>query len=224
MCVQGTSTTTEEPEVTSEPILSTTAGTTTSTLPPHEHPHTNFLALNSYVEHKALAFEWLRTEPEPTIDLLDMFEYEEPVSVLNSCSVTLGGVMYVLGGSANPTQLATVSDCGIVMAGTLNEPVDGGLCTTFFDKDEHAIICSPTVKSRKCLSFTPESGFKPGDNKKEYPDTEEQHHGGAIVLNDGTITFFRATPSLFSKKIGSQTYKPLASYRVNESFDFPVQE
>ena len=93
--------------------------------------------------------------------------------------------MYVLGGSTNPTQIAVVEGCGVVSAGELTEPVDGGLCTTFYDEDEHAIICSPTTKSRACLNFTPEEGFKPGDNKKEYPDTEEQHHGGAIVLSEG---------------------------------------
>jgi len=187
MCVQGTSTTI--PPETSPPIVTgttTVAGSSTSTLPPHEHPHTNFLVLNSFVEHKALAFEWLRTEPEPTVDFLDgIFEFEEPISIVNSCSVTLGGVMYVLGGSTNPTQIAIVEGCGVVPAGELTEPVDGGLCTTFYDDVEHAIICSPTTKSRACLNFTPEEGFKPGDSKKEYPDTEEQHHGGAIVLNEG---------------------------------------
>lgn len=183
MCVQGTSTT-SQPEVTTRPgeIISTTEAA--STIPPHEHPHTNFLALNSYVEHKAMAWEWLKSEPEPTIDILEMFEFEEPLAVINSCSLTLGGVMYVLGGSTNPTQLAVVDGCGLTSVGELTEPVDGGLCTSFFDKDERAIICSPTSKSRKCLNFTPEEGFTIGPGK-EYPNTEEQHHGGAIVLSEG---------------------------------------
>ena len=181
-CVQGSTTT--QPPSTSDNPAETTSPVSATTTPPIVHPHTNFVALNSFVEHKAVAWEWPPKMDDPTVDLLDMFEFEEPISVLNSCSLVLNGVMYVLGGSAVNTQLAVVDGCGLKMAGTLPEAVDGGLCTTFREKtQEHGIICSPTTKSKSCLRFTPEDGLRIGS--KDYPDMTEQHHGGAIVLYEG---------------------------------------